>query len=142
MAWQTLIKTEQKLRNTYNLGEFLGDLDIIVNHPTAPIRYDTYDSNTKTYSWKSFTLSNLPDDMLRDVLREYPFVAFNIRYEIEMDSPSLILGGDTPPTLLVDFYPFARPFFHKAENLLDEALFKALRDNAEELLKAKQNKKS
>ncbi|MCJ1359189.1 MAG: hypothetical protein MMC33_009189 [Icmadophila ericetorum] len=66
---------------------------------------------------------------MREIAEKHPFVAYSISYDIEMYAKSYILKIDNPQGR-VTFYPFMRPFFHKAENELDKLLFGKMKEMA------------
>jgi hypothetical protein len=122
---------------------FTAQLDCEVNMDKHELEYDAWDDNLQLYIRKKALLSD-PFKLLMQTHQDkntigglitmtenFPFLAYTISYKFEADSESLILGKGKIFGLEVMFYPFSRPFLHRAEQLLDDALFKLLLRNAE-----------
>ncbi|KAF5555560.1 hypothetical protein FMEXI_1462 [Fusarium mexicanum] len=161
-AWQQLFKDEKILRDSleddqaeqaktsmlrveidkYGTGEdkrtyLQGELSVVCNTKHGPYLFDEYDEETDRYAWKERDPIE-EDSTLAKLAAEFPFIAYNIRYEIRLMGQSKILaplgksrgimtGTDyEPPTILhmkAMFYPFSRRFYHRSEHLLDSALY-------------------
>ncbi|KAF4496843.1 hypothetical protein FAGAP_6998 [Fusarium agapanthi] len=150
-AWQQLFKDEKILRGSleedqadqaetsmvkveiekYGSGEdertyLQGELSVVCNTKHGPYLFDEYDAETERYVWKERDPIE-EDSTLAKLAAEFPFLAYNIRYEIRLMGQSKILaplgrsrgimtGTDyEPPTILhmkAMFYPFSRRFYH------------------------------
>ncbi|KAG4283254.1 hypothetical protein FPRO06_09927 [Fusarium proliferatum] len=157
-AWQQLFKDEKLLRDRladeqvkegmaidiekYGKGDdkrtyLQGELSVVCNTKHGPYLFDEIDKYTNKYVWKERRPIE-EDSKLANLAEEFPFLAYNIRYEIRLMGQSRILaplgssrgvmaGKDyEPPTILhmkAMFYPFSRRFYHRSEHLLDSALY-------------------
>lgn len=157
-AWQQLFKDEKLLRDRLadeqakagmmsDIAKYgkdndkrtylQGELSVVCNTKHGPYLFDEIDKDTKKYVWKERDPIE-EDSTLAKLAEEFPFLAYNIRYEIRLMGQSRILAplGSSrgimagteyePPTILhmkVMFYPFSRRFYHRSEHLLDSALY-------------------
>jgi len=111
-------------------------LDLYCNLTDVPIKYDVLGESGK-YSWDMIdpiegardvqqgpllTYGKTTTANLRDIAKKYPWVAYTISYDVYMFKQSYILDRDLPSCHTV-FYPFMRPFIHKAEDKLDKLLY-------------------
>lgn len=157
-AWQQLFKDEKLLRDKlaaeqaktnrgFDVEKYgtdddkrtylQGELSVVCNTKQGPYLFDELDAVTRRYVWKERHPIE-EDSTLAKLAEEFPFLAYNIRYEIRLMGRSKILAplgarqGTTagtdyePPTILhmtAMFYPFSRRFYHRSEHLLDSALY-------------------
>ncbi|KLO91680.1 uncharacterized protein LW93_4577 [Fusarium fujikuroi] len=114
-----------------------GELSVVCNTKSGPYLFDEIDTETEKYVWKKRNPIE-EDSTLAKLAEEFPFLAYNIRYEIRLMGQSRILAplGESDsdvagteyelPTILhmkAMFYPFSRRFYHRSEHLLDSALY-------------------
>ena len=119
-------------------------LDLYCNLPDVPIKYDMLDKLGK-YSWDMIdpiegardvqqgplpTYGKTTTATMRNIAKEYPWIAYTISYDVYMFMKSYILNRDRPSCHTV-FYPFMRPFIHKAEDKLDKLLYTEMKALAE-----------
>jgi hypothetical protein len=65
--------------------------------------------------------------------RDFPFIVYSIQYELPADFQSRIFPVEKNEKMkcFVPFFPFRRPFYHRAEAILDDLVFKELYGKAE-----------
>ena len=125
-------------------------LDLYCNLPDIPIKYDVLDKSGK-YTWDLIdpiegardvqqgpwpTYGKTTTANMRDIATTYPWIAYSIHYHVSMFNKSCILNRDLPSCRTV-FYPFMRPFIHKAEDKLDKLLYAEMKRLAKAAMKAK-----
>lgn len=121
-----------------------GDLEITVNDPNVNILYEVFKNGKYAQESVKFgsdatikqvdgieAYTNTTKD-LREMATKFYFIAYTIRYKIELKGRSIILCS-AQPKMQVDFFPFMRPSLHRAEVSLDRLLLSDLRKAAEEL---------
>jgi hypothetical protein len=79
---------------------------------------------------------NLKDDQIKEQMlilaHDFPFIVYSIQYDLQADFHSRIFSSDKMECF-VPFFPFRRPFYHRAEAILDDLVFKKLYDKVREL---------
>src|SRR5690348_3634005 len=107
----------------------VGKLSITVNHVNDTMWIDKKAKDGK-YIWEEHQgwFTKPESQIQRDVARDFPFVAYTIRYGVEFPGDASIGEGShilATESLksTTNFYPFSRRFFHIAENRLDRALY-------------------
>ncbi|KAG6994926.1 hypothetical protein FocnCong_v016556 [Fusarium oxysporum f. sp. conglutinans] len=65
--------------------------------------------------------------------RDFPFIVYSIQYELPADFQSRIFPVEKNEKMkcFVPFFPFRQPFYHRAEAILDDLVFKELYGKAE-----------
>jgi hypothetical protein len=162
MAYQELIRYETYLMETYGSGWVNGWLWIACNSPEVPVHYDAMDDhNPKRFTHKDLSLDGAipsnnmtknpqqcidqgqPPDKAKATIgticklaQEYPYIVYTIKYQFTVtrsdNSPSYVLGKK-PNVFTPVFYPFMRPFFHRAESIMDDHLLAEMMRMGKEL---------
>ncbi|KAF5560738.1 hypothetical protein FPHYL_6524 [Fusarium phyllophilum] len=148
-AWQRFFLAERDLTNPET--KITGTLDIYCNDYNNPILWDVSTSSgqfgtgvlrfkqedleimkkngfqsNKYLSMKEEKLSEsyIKEQMLI-LAHDFPFIVYSIQYDLQADFKSRIFCLDNMECS-VPFFPFRRPFYHRAEALLDDLIFKEL----------------
>ncbi|KAK6519148.1 hypothetical protein TWF281_003837 [Arthrobotrys megalospora] len=136
-SWQSLFSDEAHLAETRKGGGIVnirGFLNVQRNPQGIQISKDDHaPGKTLEYLWQFADLFPDEDDLARRYAAQTKLLAYTVLYEPSMTAPpgssysSLILQRPSPtasdPAV---FYPFSRRFFHRAEYLLDAALYQAM----------------
>lgn len=131
-AWQNLFTHETKLQRKLfgNSFQIPGYITVDCNVPEAMVVVDVVDKGKK-YRHKVCRFDRLETPWDPALATKYSFIASVIDYKVAMQEYSYILGANGT-RLHTYFWPFCRPFYHKAEGKLDELLFKELLRQAED----------
>ncbi|KAI3583952.1 hypothetical protein IWW34DRAFT_785137 [Fusarium oxysporum f. sp. albedinis] len=146
-AWQRFFLAEKELAGT---GKgIIGSLDICCNDFSKPILWDMV-TESKHFSTVDITftkqelelvrenplgakryLDSKPKTEINDGIRQemlilahdFPFIVYSIQYDLQAYFHSRIFRSDDM-SCSVPFFPFRRPFYHRAEAILDDLVFK------------------
>ncbi|KAG7412642.1 hypothetical protein Forpe1208_v009445 [Fusarium oxysporum f. sp. rapae] len=160
-AWQRFFLAEKELAGT---GKGItGTLDICCNDFSQPILWDVFkdgnfliddltfkkeelDALRKSFlgakRYLAQDLKSLTDDQIREQMlilaQDFPFIVYSIQYDLRANFHSRVFALDKMDCF-VDFFPFCRPFYHRAEAILDDLVFKKMYGKAKEesVIKAK-----
>ncbi|KAK6516223.1 hypothetical protein TWF506_006132 [Arthrobotrys conoides] len=136
-SWQALFTDEAAIASKIgpNSGvNITGQLEVTRNHATGDIREsDERSPESRKYIWKDEPLPG-NDNLLVNYAARAKLLAYTIFYQPRMNGPG---GPDTYSSRILNqksattsestvFHPFSRRFFHRAEYLLDSALYQAM----------------
>ncbi|TXC06871.1 hypothetical protein FocTR4_00009644 [Fusarium oxysporum f. sp. cubense] len=151
-AWQKFFLAERDLNGTDE--DITGTLNILCNDFPKPILWDTENTSnsfgtfvieftdkdlefmkeegfySKPYinSRKDTLILEEDKKQMLVLARDFPFIVYSIQYELPADFQSRIFPVEKNEKMkcFVPFFPFRRPFYHRAEAILDDLVFKEL----------------
>ncbi|KAL5621002.1 hypothetical protein FOBRF1_004248 [Fusarium oxysporum] len=151
-AWQKFFLAERDLNGTDE--DITGTLNILCNDFPKPILWDTENTSNSFGTFvieftdkdlefmkeegfysKSYIKSRKDTLILEEdkkqmlvLARDFPFIVYSIQYELPADFQSRIFPVEKNEKMkcFVPFFPFRRPFYHRAEAILDDLVFKEL----------------
>ncbi|KAI0442066.1 hypothetical protein F4803DRAFT_551508 [Xylaria telfairii] len=117
-----------------------GSLKIKTN--TIPAEYDVFDeTETPKFTIRKDYLHMITGDdpaavQLGKQIKKYPWLALSISYVLKMNESSYLLntrkwGSNISTQVTLEFFPFRRPMFHRAEAALDTKILVAMRTAVE-----------
>ncbi|KAL6831892.1 hypothetical protein V8C40DRAFT_273320 [Trichoderma camerunense] len=117
-SWQVLYKYEAELRKLSQKAGPQGQVQAQINDgltvkPLHPL------------SGAQWIFGNNPNGLHETLAKSFPWLCYALRYHITMDG-SLVFGTLNTLEQVVDFFPFTRPFFTRAEALVDRFLLDEL----------------
>ncbi|OPB46315.1 hypothetical protein A0O28_0064360 [Trichoderma guizhouense] len=117
-SWQVLYKYEAELRKLSQKAGPQGQVQAQINDgltvkPLHPL------------SGAQWIFGNNPNGLHETLAKSFPWLCYALRYHITMDG-SLVFGTLNSLEQVVDFFPFTRPFFTRAEALVDRFLLDEL----------------
>ncbi|KAL6821719.1 hypothetical protein J3E69DRAFT_382222 [Trichoderma sp. SZMC 28015] len=117
-SWQVLYKYEAELRKLYGKAGPQGQVQAQINDGllVRPLH------SPNGLPW---IFGNNPDGLHETLVKKFPWLCYALQYRITMDG-SLVFGTTNTLQQVVDFFPFTRPFFTKAEALVDRFLLDEL----------------
>ncbi|KAL7757299.1 hypothetical protein ACKLNR_011826 [Fusarium oxysporum f. sp. zingiberi] len=146
-AWQRFFLAEKELAGT---GKgIIGSLDICCNDFSKPILWDMV-TESKHFSTVDITFTKQELELVREnplgakryldskpktetndgirqeiliLAHDFPFIVYSIQYDLQAYFHSRIFRSDDM-SCSVPFFPFRRPFYHRAEAILDDLVFK------------------
>ncbi|ENH62264.1 hypothetical protein FOC1_g10015232 [Fusarium oxysporum f. sp. cubense race 1] len=156
-AWQKFFLAERDLNGTDE--DITGTLNILCNDFPKPILWDTENTSnsfgtfvieftdkdlefmkeegfhSKPYikSRKDTLILEEDKKQMLVLARDFPFIVYSIQYELPADFQSRIFPVEKNEKMkcFVPFFPFRRPFYHRAEAILGDLVFKELYGKAE-----------
>ena len=118
-------------------------MHVVVNPPNKPTDKNATlvirDAAVDEYQYGWRTVDLLKDTewpTLKALAGEFKFLAYSISYSMVLEEDSCILGRPKGTQLETMFYPFLRPFFHRAEEALDRLLYQKMYAKPKENIKS------
>ncbi|KAK0758074.1 hypothetical protein N5P37_009372 [Trichoderma harzianum] len=117
-SWQVLYKYEAELRKLSQKAGPQGQVQAQINDgltvkPLHPL------------SGAQWIFGNNPNGLHETLAKSFPWLCYALRYHITMEE-CLVFSKANTFDQVVDFFPFTRPFFTKAEALVDRFLLDEL----------------